>query len=370
MQIKTFTGRNTQAVLAMVKAELGGDAVILSTREGQGEDGAWCEVTAGLDRPLQQHAAESAMQAGSNGNGMGNGSGAAQAIPAGWGQWHREWNDIKEHLVALIKPGLKLEELSPRQRVALEFLEREGVEDTVLMSVVRDLRQDRDASVLSSLSAKVAVQEFSAQSWPQRFHAFAGPYGSGKTSTVLRMALMLKRQQPELKICLVNADCERGNGRMLLRHYAELSDIAYREAATGIEFAAAVRESGEYDKIFIDLPALARGRTLAELAADIGLEAAPGLAVHLLLSPSYAPAQLDAFQQQYATPRPGSIIWTKLDEACTFGAVVNVAVRSGRPVSALSFGPGLSNSLTAARDVMLWRLIFKHQLPGGTEAAM
>ena len=34
------------------------------------------------------------------------------------------------------------------------------------------------------------------------------------------------------------------------------------------------------------------------------------------------------------------------------------------PVSALSFGPGLKNSIAPASSDLLWRLIFKHALPG------
>jgi flagellar biosynthesis protein FlhF len=40
-------------------------------------------------------------------------------------------------------------------------------------------------------------------------------------------------------------------------------------------------------------------------------------------------------------------------------------VQTGLPVSALSFGPGLGNSLAPARENMLWRLLFKRELPGG-----
>ncbi|MDL2316368.1 hypothetical protein LJC59_04730, partial [Desulfovibrio sp. OttesenSCG-928-A18] len=47
MQIKTFTGRGSSAVLAMIKEDLGPDAVILDTRE---ENGA-VTMTAATERP-------------------------------------------------------------------------------------------------------------------------------------------------------------------------------------------------------------------------------------------------------------------------------------------------------------------------------
>ena len=60
---------------------------------------------------------------------------------------------------------------------------------------------------------------------------------------------------------------------------------------------------------------------------------------------------------------PASLIWGKLDEYGRYGAILNMAVASGLPVSCLSFGPSLLNTLTPAEQPLLWRLIFRHELP-------
>lgn len=44
--------------------------------------------------------------------------------------------------------------------------------------------------------------------------------------------------------------------------------------------------------------------------------------------------------------------------------MVNVACAAGLPVSALSFGAELQQSLAPATEPLVWRLIFKRQLPG------
>jgi flagellar biosynthesis protein FlhF len=56
MQVKTFTAKDAPAAMARVKAELGGDAVILSTRKCAEGGRSWCEITAALDSPLPQAA--------------------------------------------------------------------------------------------------------------------------------------------------------------------------------------------------------------------------------------------------------------------------------------------------------------------------
>jgi len=82
------------------------------------------------------------------------------------------------------------------------------------------------------------------------------------------------------------------------------------------------------------------------------------------LSPFFDALQTQAFLQRYKTEGPGSIVWTKLDEAVSFGSIVNVACAAGLPVSALSYGAELKESLAPATEPLVWRLIFKRQLPG------
>jgi flagellar biosynthesis protein FlhF len=103
---------------------------------------------------------------------------------------------------------------------------------------------------------------------------------------------------------------------------------------------------------------------LSTLLADAGFGAGTdGPAVHLALPPHYGALQLRTILGRYRTPHAGSIVWTKLDEAEHYGQIVNVGLATGLPESALSYGPGLGNSLAPAQSVMLWRLLFKRELP-------
>ncbi len=375
MQIKTYTGRNATAVLAKIKAELGSDAVILSSRECREGGRTWHEMSVGIEHAAAPGAAASAAGSASSASSVGRSAaypaGPNGAVPPGWEEWHREWGQMKEHLFALMKPALRMEDLTPRQRVALEYLTREGVDDGVAMTLYRKLAADSGASVLEALADIVPVRGWSLAAWPQRAHVFAGPFGAGKTTAMLRMALALRREKPELKVVLVNADCGRGHGRLLLKHYAELSNLVYREASTAAEFAAILRENPDAGRILVDLPGVARDGSLARQLAILGLAGTgtgTGVAVHLVLPPHHGPAQMSALLARYAFEGAGSLVWTKLDEACTFGALVNVAAACGLPVSALSYGPGMRNSLVAASDAALWRLLFKQQLPGEAPA--
>lgn len=422
MQLKIFNAASSAAVLAQIKAELGSDAIILETRE----EGGQVFMTAALERdyiaeqdnedatdigparpafrnaaapeaparfsarfPDAQHVrlrrqgqpayADSAAAARERNFGSsldftraplteGNTVPLSAYGSSGKTQWNEGWSG--SDMQPLMEPAPRLEHLQPRQRLALEYLQREGVEEQPLMYLYDQLLGYADANVLVPLATLVPVRPWGEPHWPQRVHLVAGPFGAGKTSVAIRMALNLRRETPDCRICLINADAARGNGRLLLRHYCDLSDLVYKEASSTLELITSLDAALQqgYDRILIDLPGLGRDGTLTRLLEDAGLDERCGerrddAAVHLTLPPHYASRELQALLERYYCPHAGSLIWTKLDEAEHFGQIVNVGAASGLPVSSLSFGPGLGSSLVSAREVLLWRMLFKRELP-------
>ncbi len=347
MRVRTFRGSSAKSVLDRVKAEMGCEAVILNTQTLNEGGKTVCEITAALEQDEPQGPPE----------GLDS--------PPGWGQWNREWDQIKSHLMTLMRPQFDLNVLAPRQRMPLEHLETEGVGQGVIMALWRELRDRPRASVLEPLARLLKAAPFGPGRWAQRLHAVSGPAGAGKTTALLRLALMHKHARPDEEILVLNADVLHGKGRLFLKHYCDLSGLAYREARSAADMSKTLAEANVYGRVFIDLPAVPRGTTLEATLGLLGLGQETDLAVHLVLSPLYGPAQIEAYVRRHASDKSASIIWTKLDEACSFGSLLNVAFATGLPVSALSFGQGLRGSMAAAEQVMLWRLIFKGEIPDG-----
>ncbi len=355
MHIKTYLGPNTKTILAEIKEELGPDAVILSSRTVRRDGKNLSEVTAGVER-------EQPPGAGQPNAGAHEGMARPSFSGPGPKSWQREWAQIHDHFMALLKPHMRLGDLTQRQRAALEYLQQEGVNDNAILHLYRALIVTPHASILEPLSAMVPCRPWAADKWPQRIHAVTGPAGVGKTVTALRLALALKNENPDMAVCLVNADVNKGHGRLVLKHYAELSDLLYCEAASAKDLAKWARNGHEADRFIIDFPAPARGDSLAAAMSRMGF-VSRNMDIHLLLSPQYSGRQLSVFAEIYRSENLASLIWTKLDEADTYGELVNVALNMGLPISALSAGAGLTDSLTAAEKSSVWRLIFKHEMP-------
>lgn len=361
MRVKTYKGPDIKTVLARVKSELGPDAVILGQKEIREEGVKVCEVTAALEDVYA--APESPKAAPRDGRAAPPPPTDAlgpEGLAPGMGKWHQEWTKIREQLTALLKPRMDLSRLTPRQRLALEYLEREGVGDEAIIDLYRGLANKPEVSILKPLEAMIPIKAWGFSRWPQTVHCTAGPSGVGKTTALARMAMLLKRKKPGARIRLVSADSGKIGGKLVLKRLAELIDVEHREIPEGLPASPALFEGA--DRVLVDLPTPKNGRTLPELLDALGLDR-PSTAVHLTLSPSYSRSQFRRFFRVFGVEKPGGVIWTKLDEAADFGALVDFAQATGLPAVALAFGDKMGDGFAPATDTAVFKLLFKHETP-------
>jgi flagellar biosynthesis protein FlhF len=375
MRVKTFRGENMAAVLAQVRQELGSEAVILGNQTVREDGRCLCEVMAALEHPMPAIPEQTAAKSNGNGSKPGNGAngsksgngangGKSAAFPAApSADWNREWGEIKGHLLALLRPRMDFGSLTPRQRLALEFMEREGVDEASILAIYSSIAERGEGTVIPALSRIVRVKPLTPDVWPRTAHMFIGPSGVGKTTTLLRLALAANRKTPG-RVLVVNADGGRGKGRLLLRHYAELSGLTYAEIDGPEDFRRLLDGATSGKAVFVDTPSLRGEGAMNDWCDAMGLAGRDGLAAHLVMSPLFAPAQARHYLTVNRCEHLASLIWTKLDEACNFGSLVNMAHASSLPVSALAFGPDLSQGMAPATGKAVWKLLFKHQLPG------
>jgi flagellar biosynthesis protein FlhF len=392
MRIRTFRAANATQAMAQVKNELGNDAVILSTKNLTEGGQEICEVTAAVERmPL------SVVPQGGGGGGKKvepktSAKDVARAAlaaieedeaeelrtevasrfekpeaPTGSkseDELSRELSHIKNCLYALMEERMDLDKLTPLNRRAVEYLREEGVAQNILMQLYKELVRSKDRTLLSALSEHAPIKPWGRSRFPEKFHVFSGPAGVGKTTAMVRMALAVKRAHSGVRICMACADGARAKSRMVLRHLCELAGLNYVSAASREDMGRVLDNAPAYDMVFIDAPAMDQGVGFTEWCKLMGI--APGTVdavSHIVLSPHYSSAQIKRFLKTYSTVDTGSIVWTKLDEACSYATMINAAHASGLPASAFSYGQAVRNSLTPANRTALWKIIFKHELP-------
>jgi flagellar biosynthesis protein FlhF len=350
MHVKTYQGKTASQVMARIKQDLGPDAVILSSQTKTVNGCKVCEVMAALEPDTESRTSAASRT-------------ATDQPPFDWQAMQQEWADLREQCLNVLRPKMDLDQLPSKQRQVIEYLEKEGVGSHCLFAVWKRLTENPDCSALQVLGDILKIAPWNDATPRSRVHALAGPYGCGKTSTILRLALNRKKKDPSARICIANGDHYQGKGRLFLKHYADISGFFYRDLKTDSDWKQLVGNTGEYDTVLVDLPGLNNGQTMAEwMEAECpGIQDA--IRFHLVLSPLYSSPQQNIFVKRFRMPGTSSIIWTKLDEACIYGDLVSQSYTTGLPVSLFSFGPGLRNTLAEASQLDVWQLLFKHQLP-------
>lgn len=382
MHVKTYTGTSITGLLTQIKEEIGSDAVILSTREFVQDNKTVHEVVVGMEEPISD-TTYTKLQVRNNTASMLKETIHTAAVPTlaytqedgkssfslpmqkstehlGWKKKiERELSSIQEHICSLLLPSVRTEFLTDTQKDAFEHLVKEGLTEYASVLVYRKMVGNPTESVGSILSSLIALRPWNEESWRERLHCVVGVSGSGKSSTVLKMALSLQKSSPNTSVLLINLDSERTSGKFFLRHFAGLSKIAYQEAKNAKELQYIIQQS-EAKKIVIDVPSLTKGDSLARYLRTMQLEEAN---VHVVLPASMSIREIDHILAMYSIEGKTSVMWTKLDEAFFFANIVNTAITKGIPLSAISFGKGLQNTFAPVSFDMLWNVIFTHTLP-------
>lgn len=354
---RTFRAPDARSALAMVKAALGSEAVILSTREVS--NGLFkpkeMEVTAALADPSPLARAPSA---------------AAYVVPATPPApvavarpaeppkpvFEPLGDELSRLRTAMDEVRREMKQISGQVRLERELklptsgtrllarLIDRGVEETLAESLVREgletARSDNpvalQAAVREALAERVVGARPPWMSEPRRRTiALVGPTGVGKTTTLAKIAARAIMES-KLKVALVTVDTYRIGASEQVQRYGEIMAVPTFVARDRLELAQAMEKTKGADLVLVDTA----GRSVSEAVAKQAemLRTIDGLQLYLVLSACTGAREMAAAADRYRTLEPERLIITKADEAQGPGSLVSASTRLGRPIVAVTDG--------------------------------
>ncbi|MEX0655212.1 MAG: flagellar biosynthesis protein FlhF [Phycisphaeraceae bacterium] len=254
----------------------------------------------------------------------------------------------------------------------LALLEQEVAEELAEEIVGQVRGQLSDADLDNEQACRKAVMETVAQVLPAgeaancksqpthdgrpRTIALVGPTGVGKTTTVAKLAATFKLKHKQ-KVGLITLDTYRIAAVDQLRTYAGIIGVPLRVVTSPAELEQAIASFHDCDAVLIDTAGRSQrdDPRLSELASYI--EAATPHEVHLVLSSTCTQKVLEDTIERFSKIHTDRIIFTKLDEAVTFGVVLNVMRKVKKRLSYITTGQEVPHQIEPGRPDRLAALM-------------
>jgi flagellar biosynthesis protein FlhF len=190
-------------------------------------------------------------------------------------------------------------------------------------------------------------------------YALVGPTGVGKTTTVAKLAARAVLRHGVNKVALVTTDSYRIGAQDQLRIYGRILGVPVFAVRDEADLELTLSDLATRHLVLIDTVGMSqRDKRVAE---QINLLCGESSAVRRLLLLG-APSQgvtLEEVARAYAGPGLMGCILTKIDEALTFGPVLDVAMRHELPLHFVTNGQRVPEDLHLANAAYLLDRAFR-----------
>ncbi|MFT3907100.1 MAG: flagellar biosynthesis protein FlhF [Steroidobacteraceae bacterium] len=348
--MKRYAAADMRTALRMAREELGPDAVILDTRESStGVEVCVAvdyELAAAVDTPLAvgetfefPGAPQLARQE------------AAPPVNSAVGEELRSLRQLLEsQLAALAWNDFTRRE--PLRAQVLSELTTLGLGRDVALQLSNEMPADVEAAQLPRLAMALVARRINCCDSPVAqggMLALAGPPGSGKTTTLAKLAVRWVLENPPHTLAIISADEERLGSHEQLRALGRLLQVPVFTVAGEEELRARLSALADVPLVLVDSAGVAMRDApgMAQLAQLTRVHAA--LKTMLVLPASAQGGVLEEAVRNYAELSPCCAVLTRMDEASALGGVLSALVRSQLPVALLSDGPRIPEDLRPAR---------------------
>jgi flagellar biosynthesis protein FlhF len=180
-----------------------------------------------------------------------------------------------------------------------------------------------------------------------RVLALVGPPGCGKTTTLVKLAVRYGLACAR-GVQLITTDTRRVAAVEQLRTFAAILGAGFDAVETARGLEQALEANREKGLILIDTQGYAANEMgeAAELAHFLSDD--KSVEVHLLAPASMRSADLSRTIDRYEIFAPSKLIFTRIDETSSLGAIVSESARTGKPVSFLGTGQQIPEDIEPA----------------------
>lgn len=348
MQIRTFRAVTISEALDQVKKELGHEAIILGNRKiNLPGNEAGIEVTAAVEQESRTESPDPEI--------------------------YSEIKEIKSLLSLLISSKdyfarIQLEE--PLAEIYHSLLMRGLDERQAFVFLRKTLLEMEEPSaekhrIVEAFCRQVIekvkfARAFSTGTSPKstgRIFAFVGPTGVGKTTTLAKLAALIKIKRRK-SVGIISIDTYRIGAVDQLRTYANILEVPFMVAQSRAELNKARISLQSKDVILVDT--IGKNYLHKDQVRDLksAFSDTSGVNHFLVLSATAKDVDLRQTIQHFQSVNIHSLIFTKVDETLSHGCMINQLLRFPHAVSYFGTGQRVPEDIETATQKRLLMFLF------------
>jgi flagellar biosynthesis protein FlhF len=186
----------------------------------------------------------------------------------------------------------------------------------------------------------------------------AGPTGSGKTTTLAKLAANSKFVFNK-KVALISADTQRVSALEHLNSFAGISQLPLSAVYSPDEIQSALSAHQDKDLIFVDTAGRSPKDDEHMRILKSYLDKSGDAEVHLVLPVTLNTLDLAEVLRRFKTLSVNRLVLTKLDETHALGNILNISVESDIPISYVTNGQTIPDDIQLANEAVLAQMIME-----------
>lgn len=192
-----------------------------------------------------------------------------------------------------------------------------------------------------------------------KVHLFMGPAGSGKTTSLVKMASHLVVKE-RLRVAVLTTDTFKVGAADQMRIYAQILNVPFAIIRSPQDWNNVMRYLGNVDAVLVDMPGVSLKS--AEEAEKIKNLMPPPLLnprIHFVASTMSKDGDVTESARRYSTIGFDDVIFTGLDESVQHGTIYNFCLRFKVPLHSFGIGPRVPEDFEFASRERVLDLLFK-----------
>lgn len=375
MKIKKYVAENLREGKNKIVADLGDDAIILSSRVIQdpvsGKE--FVEIVAALDESsikTEPNKSYAQINKGISKSTDSNPSAKSFRPPIQNDKtkdsYNRQFDEIKE-MLAKLNDNIKVEKLVSNDNIINELyrkmLESDFNESTskAILAAMNEFKNYNDVNealieARKIISSGIIVHPPLNKSNISQTCIFLGPTGSGKTSTLVKLSLIAKLIY-KADVMIISTDTYKVGGAEQLETLASIASIHYKTVYTAADLKELIIQESKRDFIFVDTA----GKNFKDKAHIESLRefiaAGKFSQIYLVLSGNHSSKFYESAYESFGKLTPSSLIITKIDESDSLGSLYSILNENMLPISYITTGQQIPDDIEPADKLLLTKLI-------------